>query len=222
MRKFLFLLLCLLANDASAVYARGIRLYYNSTELTVIVVILSFIILVMTIFQLVGIRKKKRQAKELADKLAEVDPMWNHQRMVNRVEEVFFKTKNAWRNNDYRNALEFMSERIMKEHQNELSEMKESGYKNVLENMRIHELAILALYDYNDNSKDSFRVYLRGSMIDYQISIRTKDITSGSKTTAESFTQMWTFKREGKRWVVDEIDSKAGFDDIKKSNSKVE
>ncbi|MCL5774228.1 MAG: hypothetical protein M1536_07620, partial [Firmicutes bacterium] len=73
---------------------------------------------------------------------------------------------------------------------------------------------IIGVKDFRDDSKDRFWVHIEGSMIDYIVDDETGSLLSGDTSKPESFSEIWSFIRGEKDWVLDEINQKAGIMEI--------
>lgn len=88
--------------------------------------------------------------------------------------------------------------------------------RNVLKGVALPEARIVEAVDYSDNSRDQFRGYTKGEMIDYIAREPGGEVISGKPHEKEKFT------RENGRWVLDEIDSEVSLDDLSSFRSRSE
>jgi hypothetical protein len=151
------------------------------------------------------LERKRNKAKHLIQKLETEDAIWNHRKMMARIDEVFLKVQIAWTERNQDLAKDYMSDRIYAKHKIQTDEMLKKGRKNVLDKINLEEAMIISVADYKDDASDSFSAHIKGSMIDYDIDENTNKVLSGYISEIESFTEIWHFIRDGNIWVLDEI-----------------
>ncbi len=88
----------------------------------------------------------------------------------------------------------------------QLDYYKKINKKNILEEIKLNSVDIISAKDYEDNSKDMFKASISGSMIDYDLNLKTGK-KHGNHRFSESFGELWTFKRSEDSWLLDEIKS---------------
>jgi predicted lipid-binding transport protein (Tim44 family) len=160
------------------------------------------------------VASKNRQCKDLTARLEAFDPMWNMDAISARVEETYFKVQEAWAARDQDIAKDYMSPRLYAKHKAQTDQMIREGRRNVLENVNLKQAKVIGVRDLRDDAKDRFWVHLKGSMVDYTVNDTTGGVVAGSMGKAENFTEIWSFVRGEKGWVLDEIDQEAGLTDI--------
>jgi predicted lipid-binding transport protein (Tim44 family) len=161
------------------------------------------------------VRKKNRECLALLEKIEQSDPAWNVDRLKHRVDQVYFKVQEAWRERDQDIAKSYMSPALFDQHKIQTDQMIAQHERNVLEKINLIETDLVDVEDFTDNERDQFWVYLKGSMIDYTIDDRTNERISG-KREVEEFTELWKFIRSGNNWVLDEIDQKVSFSHLRR------
>lgn len=182
-------------------------------------VILAPFFLVYSIIVTIKLNKRRKKVKELVAELAKEDKLWNYRNMMATVEQTFFKVQQAWMERDQDLAKEVMSDRIYQKHKLQTDDMIANGTKNVLRKINMKEIMIIHVADYNDNTADTFSVFIKGSMIDYHIDVNTNALISGSMYDPDEFREIWTFIREKNSWLLDEIDQRVTLGDINSSTA---
>lgn len=129
----------------------------------------------------------------------------------------YFKIQEAWRERNQDIAKEYMSNRLYTKHKLQTDDMLRRGIKNIMESINLEEATIVEILDYRDDSKDSFWVLIKGSMVDYTIVENTGDVIDGEKKNL-SFKELWRFKREDHGRVLDEIDQDVSISDLRGFN----
>ena len=166
--------------------------------------------------------KKNREALDLLKKVSRIDPMWEKSHLKKRVEKTFFRVQEAWMERDQDKIRDCVSERLYRKHKLQTDIMMKNHEKNILSSIDLIEFFIVELLDFKDDNKDSFWVYIKGSMIDYTINEKTNNVIKGKKDEVETFTELWKFARSGSEWVLDEIDQKVQLKDLDRFSSMSE
>jgi hypothetical protein len=157
------------------------------------------------------VTSKGHRSDELLEKVAARDRSWSLATLMPRVRHVFDTVQRAWMQRDQELARDCMSEALYLKHKKLTDEMIRCHERNILRQIKLDELRVVGIDDYEDNARDSFCVYVSGSMIDHTIDDRTEYPIKGSVDDPESFCELWTFVRGPQGWVVDEIEPKAGI-----------
>lgn len=166
--------------------------------------------------------RKNREAAGLIERLAAADSGWNMEGLKNRVAACYFKVQEAWTERNQDIAREYMSRRLYEKHKADTDLMLANGERNVLKDVDLLEARVVEAVDYTDDSRDRFWVYIKGAMIDYTVREPGGEVIKGKPHEREEFTELWKFTREGGRWVLDEIDSQVGLDDLVSFSSRSE
>ena len=173
--------------------------------------ILTIILLpIMVIYLIIlswYLSQRNKQAKELANKIEKQDPNWNEEKIKNEVERAFYKVQEAWMNRDQDIAKDYMSESLYYSHKAQTDALLRANRKNILDNIYLKDVKLVEIEDFNDDTKDSFWVYITGSMIDYIVNDKTGAVISGNPNKAGKFSELWKFTRGSQRWVLDKIES---------------
>lgn len=153
----------------------------------------------------VELAEKFRAVKVLTEELSQADPLWNLRAMMSRVNTVFFRVQQAWTERNQETARPFMSDQLYVRHKALTDQLRADGKRNVLENIKLAEVLIYSVADYQDNTRDTFAAQLTGSMLDYTVQEPHDYLTAGSPIIPESFTEVWFFVRQENQWVLDAI-----------------
>ncbi|MET0066004.1 MAG: Tim44-like domain-containing protein [Candidatus Thiodiazotropha sp.] len=157
--------------------------------------------------------KKNRMAKSLLKQIAQNDPMWDLDHLKARIEQIYFKVQQAWRDRNQEIARDCMSLRLYTKHKNQTDDMLQRGIRNVMENINLVEAKIVEVLDYRDDTRDAFWALVEGSMIDYTIEESSGRVIDGERDN-QFFKELWRFKRESHGWVLDEIDQDVSISDL--------
>jgi hypothetical protein len=213
MNKAIFLLLritpllLLTAGDAFA-RAGGGGGGMGSLEVKLGVGLIAF---VYAVIHAAVVTSNGHRSDELLEKVAARDRSWSLATLMPRVRQVFDTVQRAWMHRNQALARDCMSEALYLKHKKLTDEMIRCHERNILRQIKLDELRVVGIEDHEDDARDSFCVYVSGSMIDYTIDDRTEYPIKGSVDDPESFCELWTFVRGPQGWVVDEIEPKAGI-----------
>src|SRR5690349_15727712 len=172
---------------------------------------LGIIGLIYAVIHAAVLASKAHRSDKLLEKVAFRDRSWSAATLMPRVRLVFDTVQRAWMQRDQGLARDCMSEALYLKHKKLTDEMIRGYERNILWQIELDELRVVGIDDYEDDARDSFCVFISGSMIDYTIDDRTGCPIKGSVDDPESFSELWTFVRGPQGWVVDEIEPKAGI-----------
>ncbi len=173
----------------------------------IIVIILAPFLLVWAVYVAIRFSLRRFQAERGLRRSEQTDSTWNADALKRDVEKMFFKVQEAWMERNQTLAKDCMSAALFAKHKSETDRMKKDKEKNIMKNITVDHVTILGLADYRDNAKDSVKVYIEGTMVDYTIDETTKAVIRGNIQKAGEFYQLWTLIRENGAWVVDRIQS---------------
>ena len=165
------------------------------------------------------IARKNEEAILLMDKIDDTDRIWNRDEIRARIEDIYFKVQEAWTKRDQNIAKDYMSQRLYDKHKRQTDELIEKKLINQLERINLHSIQIIGIYDDEIDENDKLQVVINGSMIDYMYDEKQSRIIAGSRTSAEEFTEIWSFIRKDDTWVLNQIDQTVNSTSVK--NMKV-
>ncbi|MEZ7893281.1 MAG: Tim44-like domain-containing protein [Candidatus Wallbacteria bacterium] len=116
-----------------------------------------------------------------------------------RIHDVFMVVQNAWSSRNPFIAQRYMSDRLFREHSADINDMISRGERNVMENIKIHQIRIV------EATANFVKAYITASMIDYYVNEYNGQIIDGSNEIADEFTELWCFVKTSDGFVVDEI-----------------
>lgn len=159
--------------------------------------------------------KKYRQSKALLEKLKLKDNIWDPDVIKHRIDMTFYKIQEAWRERDQSIAKDYMSDMLLEKHEMQTDQMKKQGRVNVLEKVNLIKSVVVQVSDYKDDSKDCLWAVIKGSMVDYTLDEKTREVLEGKPKQSEKFTELWKFSRHPQKgWVLDLIEQEAKITEI--------
>lgn len=150
---------------------------------------------------------RRARMAELLAQLAEQDPVWREEAFLEQAKETFMQVQRAWveRNQDI--AREVMTPALYAQHKHKTDAMIGRGEKNVLERLEITGARVVYVGDRLDDSQDEAWVQFTARAFDYLVSEYTGRVLEGQKDQLAVFKEIWKFKRDGRTWRVDAIET---------------
>ena len=106
----------------------------------------------------------------------------------------------------------------------ELSQLRDQGHKNRMDDLRIDQITVLNVQNFLDDEQDNFTVKVAARARDYTVdhngvivsanTRKKKRYTSAQDIPAEPFQEFWTFEREGDDWVLLELAQAAAWKSV--------
>lgn len=163
---------------------------------------------------------RKRAAKKVLQVARE--EIWKLDYLEQTAQKAFYSFQNAWMERDLLSVSKLVTYNLYLTHNEELQGMKARSEKNVLENVSIRSIHIIACKDYLENAKDSFSAYIKGSMTDYTINEKTGKVIKGSKSAVRKFTDMYVFTRDENTWLLNRVVNEPELYEIMEAKSITE
>ncbi len=142
------------------------------------------------------------------------DGIWDANKMREHAKSIFFKMQNAWMERDMNDVKDFVSTDLYEDYKQQLSDMRKQKRKNILEAITVLDVKIISSEDFNDNSKDSFIAYIKGSMIDYSKDEMTGNVVENTEKKEATFKDNYHFIRSGNKWLLNYIDNDVTIGDL--------
>jgi predicted lipid-binding transport protein (Tim44 family) len=156
--------------------------------------------------------RKQKTAKKI-QKSAESDPLWNHNNLIDMVREVYPQIQEAWTMRELKNVAHLVTLSFIQKHQPILNGYKQRNIINVLDSITVEDIVITSIKDDNDNSKDLFKVYLKGKMRDFLTHEKGFTQLMNKQSNINNFEDLFIFVRNNNSWLLhDIINEPTGFD----------
>ena len=161
------------------------------------------------------LKKKSEECRGLLTELQRRETGWEIGDIEKIASSVFMKIQSAWTEGSEEALKELSkgpaSEKLLKE----LSELSGKGHKNCMDDLTIKTISLLNIQNFLDDELDTFTVSIEAAARDYTVdssgkivSVNTSKKGTFNKPGAvplETFTEFWTFEREGDTWVLLEL-----------------
>lgn len=145
----------------------------------------------------------------LLEEAAKQDPAWREEALLQHARDTFEAVQRAWVRRDQDLAREYMTESLYNRHKAQTDGMRARGEKNVLDHLQITGARVVHLVDRLDDTKDKFWVHFTARAEDYLVDERSGRVLKGCKGEISVFKEIWKFKRDGRTWKLDQIDTYA-------------
>jgi uncharacterized tellurite resistance protein B-like protein len=134
-------------------------------------------------------------------KLQERDPAFDATHFFYRIGTGFLKVQDGWSAQDLSHVRPFISDGIHERFSLQFGEQKQVGYRNVMENVKVHAVRLAQVH--SDYLFDEATVRIDASAADYRIALHDGRIIKGSRAP-QPFTEYWSFLR--RRGVQTKLD----------------
>lgn len=148
------------------------------------------------------VRRARRTLREIGRQVAWFD--WLP--LKERISEVFGWVHSAWDQRKMELARGYMTEWYARNQQLQLDKWERDGLRNVTSDVRIKGITPLHVnHDPGHPERDRVVVEIVAEMRDYLVEQEGGRVVQGDKTLGDS-TSVWSFVREGERWVLSNIE----------------
>jgi len=170
----------------------------------IMVVTLCFTALFFFAFSLLLVRSRQKARKKL-EHAQTFDQFWNEEKMKNHVREIFPKIQSAWMSRELITVSDIVTPKFIGTYQPLLNHYKRKKMLNIIDQVSIEKINIVDVHDDQDNTKDRFAAYIKGSMVDY-LAHESQGITGTiAHAGIEGFEDLYIFKRKENTWLLDHI-----------------
>ncbi len=179
-------------------------------------VIIFIIFVITTIYAWYKRNQKIKKAQQLITKAESQDSSWDEDILKKRVSEVFYSFQKDWSEFNIDRMKSYLTEDYYKRMVLELNVLKNEHRQNLMKDFKIHSLNIWGIEDNIGSEGDSFTMEVQAWANDSLI-----DTDSGQTLYSDinSFTEYWSFVREGTDWKLNLI--KQATEDVLNTESKI-
>lgn len=184
----------------------------------------AFIIAIL-FYAIYHIRRKKllkKAQKDLQEALLQ-DSSWNIEWLKQVTRDTFMRYQSAWMDKDI-SWLRHLMTKYYHEKASKVMQKQLNGKKNILKNIKIHQMNLISVKDKLGRDGDMFAMEVVASMIDYTVDENTWNFVSSTlsrgknesrsryesraKKQWERFTEYWVFMRYNNTWRLNNIKQK--------------
>ena len=125
-------------------------------------------------------------------RISESDPKFSLSSFSDRASGAFIKIQDAWSQQDLQSIRSFVSDGIYERFKLQITEQKDLGYRNVMENVRTEMVTACRVVCYEPFDEITLRI--EASATDYRVGLADNREISGYRRD-ESFAEYWSFIR---------------------------
>lgn len=155
--------------------------------------------------ELIGIIFGKRESEEDKAHQNQMLPRNKQQLLSGKlvkgldINKTFLTLQHAWMQKDMTLARQYMTARLESNLTKMLDEMSADFEVNIMEDIKLLSASVLHI------SQKDIWLSLSGRMVDYTMNILTNELVKGSKDQANTFYDVWRFKKVNGVWLADQI-----------------
>ncbi|MDO8599400.1 MAG: TIM44-like domain-containing protein, partial [bacterium] len=147
-------------------------------------------------------RRKRAVVEGSVQAAAALDARWQPEVLRKRVEEVFMKFQTAWSAMDLAALNPLLTDAYRQRMVLQLAVLAAEHRKNLIERPVVDRVEIIQAIDATGTQGDRFTAEVTAHTHDVLLDTRTNTPLSTDDST---FTEYWTFAREGDNWEIDQI-----------------
>ena len=141
----------------------------------------------------------------LIDEISKHNVVWNYSFLKDRTQKCFYKTLKAWKNTNIDIAKKHISQNLYNEWQTFGNCMFHEIRNNITRTIKLEDIKIIAIHDFQDNKNDAFWACIKGKIINPKTLEPTGPLLQGPKKERSLFIELWHFSRNDFGWVLNEI-----------------
>jgi hypothetical protein len=176
--------------------------------------ILGYLILSLPLFFLAKIfwmnqriRMRKRMVSRALQTMAQTDPRWSEENLLEIAEKMFVALQNAWGSQDVKTMRGLLHPQLCPSWEAQIEEQKKRRENNRMVGLSIDDMRIVDVKNYSDDEKDAFSVCFDASADD-QILLNGHVV----KSKYSKFREFWTFHWHEGRWQLFAVTQASGWE----------
>ncbi|HLP11355.1 MAG TPA: TIM44-like domain-containing protein [Flavobacteriales bacterium] len=150
-------------------------------------------------------RIERKKIKTRIKQSKKFDSIWNHNKLKSHAESIFTKVQHAWMDRDLAEIDHLLSKSFIKQHTPLLQKYTKQQIKNVVAAVSLTDVRILEVHDDADDTKDAYAVHFQGWMKDFLAHENSNISELVENAELVFFKDLYIFRRNGSRWILDEI-----------------
>lgn len=133
-------------------------------------------------------------SQKVLEDIKAIDEFFNEDKFLSSAKNTFVKLQECWTKRNWEEIRTFETEELFEQHSTQLKQYIEKKQINVMDRIAVN---YANLYSFSqDNDKDTLKILLNSSMIDYIKDEETGKILKGDATTRRTTTYLMTFIRK--------------------------
>jgi hypothetical protein len=169
-------------------------------------VILSPFILIYMAYVSYRINSKNKGIKEALAIMAQREPQWNEDNLINTANQIFRDLQTAWGKHDLETIKNHLHPNLYPEWETQIQQQKLRNERNVMVGLSVNNIRFVNVKNMKDNDHDEFTVCIDAEAKD-QILSNIQIV----KAKFEKFREFWTFDWENGKWTVREVTQSDGW-----------
>lgn len=157
---------------------------------------------------------KTRRTKGIILLASEHDNLWDMHALKMHAKSMFYKMQDAWMGKNIDAVRELITDQLYADYKQQLDYMRLKNETNVLEGIQINDVRIISCQDFNEDAKDSYIAYIKGTIVDYTRAERSGNIIINKERDEEKFSDTYHFVRYGNKWLLHYIDNDVSISDL--------
>ncbi len=147
----------------------------------------------------------KTELEEGLERIRIADPGFDTDYFVQVASDVFFQVQAGWMRRDIASCRHLLGDELAAEYEISFAEMVSKGERNMLENISIRKVDIIAAG--SENGEDFVTVLFTANLLDYTVDDSTGECLSGSMTEPVKFAEEWSWARPigTQKWKLEGI-----------------
>lgn len=142
----------------------------------------------------VNVGSQQPDSENVLKQIQDIDEFFNEDKFLSWAKNMFVKLQECWTKRDWETIRTFETEELFEQHSTQLKQYIDKKQINVMDRIAVN---YAKLYSFTqDNDKDTLKILLNSSMIDYIIDEETQKVVMGDKTTRRTRTYVMTFIRK--------------------------
>lgn len=142
----------------------------------------------------VNVGSQQPDSENVLKQIQDIDEFFNEDKFLSWAKNMFVKLQECWTKRDWETIRTFETEELFEQHSTQLKQYIEKKQINVMDRIAVN---YAKLYSFTqDNDKDTLKILLNSSMIDYIMDEETKEVVMGDKTSRKTRTYVMTFIRK--------------------------
>lgn len=135
-----------------------------------------------------------------------------------QAQATFLKLQTCWQERDYDPMRPLMMSDLYADHCRQIAGMVRNHEINMIDQLKVDRVDLVNVrYPFKEDQRE-FTALITATALDYYLDDRTQKWLRGDKMVSAQFQEFWTFQRQGKAWLLREIEQSRESDVLKEDN----